>query len=292
MIRRLLIMFFCCMGLTVAGIDAQAKDIRVLATTFPVAQFTRNVCKNVPGVTVQLLIPSSVGCPHDFALKPADVRKFAEANFLVINGGGLESFLPRMLENTPTDLQLIDAGEDLPMLPEQGHPGHFNPHVFAAPSDASLMVANIARRMALLDPEHAALYQDNANSYRGALYELSQSLENVGKAAGGRSVALEHDALAYLMANAGLPVQSYIDPSATAVQLAALIKEFKSSSPALLIGDSQYPDRTAATISRETGIPFIKLDSGASGPEDAPDDYYLKIMANNIEILKKSLPAG
>lgn len=262
-------------------------DIRVLASTFPIEQFTRNVCKDVPGVQVELLIPASAGCPHDFALKPADMRKLGGASILVINGAGLEEFLERFLQSAPATLAVIDASEGLELLDDPHH--HKNPHVFASPAEAAKMVSHIAARLAELDPEHALLYLANGESYAASLNALSLRLREVGARAANRKVALEHDALAYFIINAGLAIEAFVQPDATAVQIAGVIRDFKANPPALFIGDTQYSDRLAVSLSKETGIPFVRLDSGASGPEDAAADYYLNVMEANISALEQKI---
>ena len=42
--------------------------------------------------------------------------------------------------------------------------------------------------------------------------------------------------------------------------------------------EPQYPDKVAATLSRETGVATAKLDPVATGPAIAPLDYYEKTM--------------
>ena len=66
------------------------KPLGILCSTFPMALFTRNIVDSADQVTVELLIGAQVGCPHDYAVTPADVRKVARADILVINGLGME----------------------------------------------------------------------------------------------------------------------------------------------------------------------------------------------------------
>lgn len=264
------------------------KTLRILATTFPVYQFTANVCHGAKNVEVDLLIPAAAGCPHDFALKPADLNKLATADIIIINGAGLEEFLTKPLASLHKKPEILDAGLNVPVLGEaDGSSDHVNSHIFASPANAALMVANIATRLSILDPENLPIYNQNATIYVEALKKLSESLQEVGSRAANRGIALEHDALAYLAHNAGLNIVATFESSASASQLANLGKLLAKDKPALLAGDAQYPDRLLQTLAAETKIPFAKLNTGASGPSDAPLDYYTSVMKKNLETLEK-----
>lgn len=281
----LFLLLFCGQGAQAA----QGSPFRVLASTFPVYLFTRNICSGIEGVSVELLVPAQVGCPHDFALKPADMARLNKASALVINGDGLEEFLEKMLAGKK-ELKVIDAAHDVPTLPAaDSHHGHehVNPHIFAAPAQAALMCDNIATELARIDPDHAEAYMENARPYIRSLLALDEHFAAVGAMAENRKIAIAHDALAYLMANAGLEVIAIMQNSDSVARLAALKKEFAANRPVLLAGDAQYSDRLLKTLSDETGVPFALFNVCASGPDNAPLDYYQKQMEENLKILEQ-----
>lgn len=260
------------------------KEFRVLASTFPIYLFALNVCENAPNVAVELLVPAHAGCPHDFSLRPMDLRKLTQAGCLAVNGAGLEDFLARPLQSAAPSLPVIDCATGIALLDDAGHGK--NPHIFAAPRQAARMAENLAKGLAALNPENAAIYEANAKKYCAALLALSQKLERVGQKAANKKIALEHDALAYLAQNAGLEIVALFEDGSSAAQLTALEKELKEKQPAFLAGDSQFSRRLLETLSRETGLPFILLDPCASGPDDAGAGYYLQVMENNLHILE------
>jgi ABC-type Zn uptake system ZnuABC Zn-binding protein ZnuA len=75
----LLIAFF--RSLPSARAVADRKQLRVLTSFLPVYLFTKNVVGSVPGVSVDMMLPASLGCPHDYALVPSDMKKIAAAVF-------------------------------------------------------------------------------------------------------------------------------------------------------------------------------------------------------------------
>lgn len=271
--------------------EFQDTRLNVLASTFPVYLFTQAVCENVPRVKVGLLVPSSAGCPHDFSLRPGDMQKLAAADILVINGAGLEDFLDKPLQTLERQPHLIDAGLNVPLLPagNDGHDhehSHGNPHIFAAPDTAAMMVANIANGLSQLDAANAGLYRTNASEYMRHLADLSATLRRVGEKAPNRRIALEHEALAYLAANADLEVVKIFENGSSAAELAKLGKTLQQEKPALLAGDNQYSSKLLTTLSDETGIPFASLDTCASGPENSRPVFYLDTMKKNTQTLE------
>ena len=55
----------------------------------------------------------------------------------------------------------------------------------------------------------------------------------------------------------------------------------------MLIGEPQYSEKPVRVLSAETGVPAVQLDSLASGPVNAPLDYYENVMIQNCAILEK-----
>lgn len=261
------------------------KPFRVLAATFPVHLFALNIMAGAENVELSLLIPASAGCPHDFALRPADMRKIETADALIINGAGLEEFLDKALASVTSAPPIIDASKDIPLLPDPGH--GTNPHTFAAPRQARLMAQNIAAGLSALNAANSAVYSGNIENYADKLAVLSARFESLGHNAANRGIALEHDGLAYLAANADLEVVAILQGGDSAARLAAMRKTLESSRPALLAGDSQFPDRLIRILANETMIPWARLDTCASGPANAEPAYYENVMEENLKILER-----
>lgn len=258
----------------------------MLAATFPIYIFTTNICAGVPGVKTELLIPAQAGCPHNFSLRPADLRKLAGAEALIINGCGLDEFLAKPLEQIDHMPVMVNAGAYIPTLIAPG--GGVNGHVFAAPAQAALMVRNIGAGLAKIDPEHEAAYTANAETYAQKLENLAQRLAAIGAKAKNPRIAIEHDALAYLAANAGLEIVAYLESPTSASQVAVIIRTIKETRAAVLAGDAQFPRKMLEMLAQETEEPFVLLDTCASGPENAAPDYYETIMARNAANLERA----
>ncbi|OXS29812.1 MAG: zinc ABC transporter substrate-binding protein [Desulfovibrio sp. MES5] len=302
--------------------------LRILATTYPVYLLARNVVQSNPGAQVDLLIPAQTGCPHDYALTPKDMQKLAQADVLLLNGLGLDDFMLKALPNAKPGLVVVDSSAGVVPLKEnsahedgdEDHDGHehaarhgheesdhghdhdhdhghhhdhggINPHAFASPSQAAIMVKNMAQGLAKADPQNAASYESSASAYEKVLSGLSERLAALGAKAPNRGIALMHDALSYMAHDAGLEVVAVIQENEEAqpsagrlIKVAEILREHK---PALIASEPQYSDKAVQTLAREVGIPAAQLDSLASGPASPALDHYEKIMSNNINILEK-----
>ena len=129
-----------------AGCGVQQTEYDIAATTLPVYQFTSMLVDGT-GLTVTRLVTESVSCLHDYSLNVRQVKAAENARFIVINGAGLEEFMEDILDGK----QVIDASKDIPLLENceehEAHDGHHHEadsHIWLSPSNAMVMVTNIA----------------------------------------------------------------------------------------------------------------------------------------------------
>ena len=173
--------------LLATGCAAQKDGQTTIVTSFyPMYVLTLNVTDGVDGVTVQNMAEQNVGCLHDYQLQTRDMVTLEGADALVINGGGMEQFMDKVI-SLRADLPVIDASEGIEMFPSDeehdhdahGHDDHdelYNAHVWLDPNRAMIQVQNIAAGLAEADPEHAETYQKNAESYIARLTALNAEL--------------------------------------------------------------------------------------------------------------------
>ena len=169
--------------------------------------------------------------------------------------------------------------------------GGVNPHAFASPRQAAVMVKNMAQGLAKADPQNAASYESSARAYEKVLSGLSDRLAALGAKAPNKGIALMHDALAYMARDGGLEVIAVIQENEEAqpsagriIKVAKILREHK---PALIASEPQYPDKAVRVLAHEVNIPAAQLDSLASGPASPPLDHYEKTMNKNINTLEK-----
>lgn len=295
------------------ALHAGAAELNVLCTTFPIHQITRNVVHGRDGLKVELLLPASLGCPHDYALTPQDMRKIAAADVLVVNGLGLEEFLGAPVRKANPAIVTVDTSAGIGgLLPypdehaghreteagsphEDGHEEHhegMNPHLFASPRLAGRIATNIAAALSKADPAGSGVYAANAKTYAARMDALADDFKVLGQRVRNKRVVQPHGAFDYLARDAGLEIvasmQAHgVEPSAA--EMLDIVRRVRACSAAAVLVEPQYSPRTGQAIARETGIPMAVLDPVATGPADAPLDYYETVMRRNLETLRATV---
>ena len=262
---------------------------------------TLNVTDGIDGVTVQNMAEQNVGCLHDYQLQTRDMVTLEGADALVINGGGMEQFMDKVL-TLRADLPVIDASEGIAMFPSDeahDHDAHahdehdelYNAHVWLDPSRAIKQVQNIADGLSEADPAHAAAYQENAAGYIERLTALDGELKAQLAPFAGADIITFHEAFAYFADAYGLHVAGVIanepgeEPSTR--DIADTCDLVTTLGIRTLFVEPQYPQKAAETIARETGASIYTLDPCVSG--DGTKESYETIMRENARVLTEAL---
>ena len=290
------------LALLVTGCAAQTDGQTTIVTSFyPMYVLTLNVTDGVDGVTVQNMAEQNVGCLHDYQLQTRDMVALEGADALVINGGGMEQFMDKVL-TLRADLPIIDASEGIDMFPSDedhdhdahGHDDHdelYNAHVWLDPNRAIQQVRNIADGLAEADPDHAAAYRQNAERYVAELTALDEELKAQLAPFAGAEIITFHEAFAYFADAYHLHVAGVIanepgeEPSTRDIaDTCDLVTELGIRT---LFVEPQYPQKAAETIARETGASIYTLDPCVSG--DGTKESYETIMRENAKVLTEAL---
>ena len=66
----------------------------VVTSFYPIYLFALNLCDGLDDVAVHNLAAPGTGCLHDYQLQTRDMKQLAQADVFLINGAGMESYLP------------------------------------------------------------------------------------------------------------------------------------------------------------------------------------------------------
>lgn len=296
-----------CLAAGMWAANSPGAPPRVLCSTFPVYQITRNVTAGREGMAVELLLPAALGCPHQYAVKPADLEKLSRADLLVLNGLGLEEFLEPQIRSAGERLKVVDSslgiGDLLPAAGAGSRPAHadcagcahdddVNPHLFASPRRIARIAIRIAEALAEADPAGAELYGRNARAYAERMDKLAGEMAARVAAFPNRRIVQPHGVFDYLARDTGLEIVAVTqahgqEPSAA--EMLSLLKRIREVKAAAVVTEPQYSPRAGQTLAREAGLPVLPLDPAASGPEAAPLDYVETVMKANLEALQSAL---
>lgn len=276
----------------------QAEEpLNVLA----VATFLADIAQNVAGerLTVETLIPPGVD-PHGFEPTPQDAAKVAEADVLIVNGAGLETFLDRLLESAGGEPLVIEASAGLTprvALEEEGDEHHHegDPHFWLDPNAVIRYVENIRDGLSQADPEGAAVYAANAESYIAQLRQLDAWIvTQVAQIPPERRLLVtNHESFGYFADRYGFRLVGAIVPSVStgaspsAGELVQLIQDIRTfGAPAIFLETGANP-QLAEQIARETGAKVVTgLYTHSTGPQ-APT--YIEMMQHNVRTIVGAL---
>ncbi len=282
-------LIFLALSMTAPASRAQER-LNVVASFSILGDFVRNVGGDRVDVTT-LVGPD--GDVHVYTPAPADAKKIADAKLLVINGLGLEGWLPRLLQASGSKAPIVTATRGIAPL-KLGAAA--DPHAWQSVANAEIYVANIRDALEAADPAGAAVYRADAQAYLAKLDALDREVRAaIEKIPPNRRRAIStHDAFGYFAAAYGIEfispqgVSTESEPSARDV--AGVISQIrKEKIPAVFLENISDP-RLISRIAEETGARVggtLYSDSLTGEKGDAPT--YIELVRHNIKALTSAL---
>jgi zinc transport system substrate-binding protein len=298
MIKRCLRLFALALTAVIlapAAVGVAAPPLRVLTSFLPMYLFTKNIVGDAPGLTVEMMLPASLGCPHDYALTPSDMKKIAAADLFVVNGLGMEEFLGAPVRKANPRIRVVESGAGVSPIREDSREGHghggINPHSWVSPKNAVLQVRAIEKALSAASPGNAARFHANADGYVRRLETLSRECDVAARRFRARNIVTFHNVFDYLARDLGLAIVGEIETvpgqEPSAGEIRKLIRIIRDRRAAAVFGEPQYPARLAEMVAREARVPVRALDPVATG--SAALTAYEDAMRANLRVLGETL---
>ena len=284
-------LWLVCLVVVTSAIAARAQDRVNVVTSFSIlGDFVKNVGGERVNVTT-LVGPD--GDVHVYTPAPADARKIADAKLLVINGLGLEGWLPRLVQSSGSKAPIIIATKNVAPL-KLGSDA--DPHAWQSVANAKIYVTNIRDALGAADPADAETFRTNTQAYLAELDALDREVrEAIGKIPESRrKVISTHDAFGYFASAYGIkfiaPLGVSTESEASARDIADIITQIKTAKiPAVFLENISDP-RLIRQIAAETGARIgetLYSDSLTGEKGDAPT--YIDMVRHNIKALTSAL---
>ena len=260
----------------------------VVTSFYPVWLMALNLTEGIDGITVTNLAEPTTGCLHDYTLQNSDMVALSKADVLLINGAGMESFLPVITAAYP-DLPVVDASEGILLL-ESDDDGEVNSHLWLDPQRAVGMAANLAEGLSRYLPGYSQQISDNLAAYRERLIAVDQTIiDELMQFDSLPEVVIFHEAFPYFADACDLPVLLAVDKEPdedlSTAQLAVILEIIQQNTSKPLIIKSMEVDRSVSVLVAETGAAVCELDPITTGPDQPPLDYYETVMIRNLRTL-------
>jgi zinc/manganese transport system substrate-binding protein len=270
--------------------DRLQDRLNVVASFSILGDFVRNVGGERVSVTT-LVGPD--GDVHVYTPAPADAKKIADAKLLVINGFGLEGWLPRLLQASGSKAPIVTATNGIAPL-KLGSDA--DPHAWQSVANAKIYVANIRNALVAADPADAEAFKANAESYLAKLdvldREVRAAIAQIPQ--NHRKVISTHDAFGYFAAGYGIdfiaPLGVSTESEVSARDIAKIITQVKKSGIPAVFLENISDDRLMRRISAETGAKVGgTLYSDALMDEKGVAPTYIDMVRHNIKALMSAL---
>ena len=284
--RRLLL----CVLLLIASPLHAAERLNVVASFSILGDFVRNVGGDRVDVTTLVGPDSDV---HVYTPAPSDAKRIADAKLVIVNGLGLEGWLPRLVQSAGSKAQVVTVSAGIAPL-KLGSAA--DPHAWQSVPNAKIYVGDIANALAAADPDDAEFFRARAKAYLDKLEALDREVrEAVAKIPPERrKVISTHDAFGYFAAEYGvqfvapLGVSTETEPSAR--DIAAIIGQIKTQKIPAVFLENISDDRLIRRIAAETGarVGGTLISDGLTG-EKGLAPTYIDMVRHNIKALTISM---
>ncbi|AZD32858.1 Zinc ABC transporter, substrate-binding protein ZnuA [Pseudomonas chlororaphis subsp. aurantiaca] len=289
-------------------ISSAQAEVRVLTSIKPLQLIAAAV---QDGIAVpEVLLPPGAS-PHNYALRPSDVRKVQSVELLYWIGPDMESFLPRVLKGrTLPSLAVQDLpGLKLRHFAEDNHshaeeadehdhdhrPGSLDAHLWLSPVNARVIADRMAADLSAVDPANAARYQSNAKAFDARLDALDARLKARLVPIAGKPYFVFHEAFdyfedAYGLKHAGVfSVAAEVQPGAQHV--AAMRTRLQEVGKTCVFSEPPLRPRLAETLVAGLPVKLAELDAlGGYTPATAQGyEQVLEKLGNDLAGCLESL---
>jgi len=267
-----------------------AERLNVVASFSILGDFVRTIGGDRINLTTLVGPDSDVNV---YTPAPGDAKRIAEAKLVIVNGLGLEGWLPRLVQSSGAKAQVVTASAGIAPL-KLG--SAVDPHAWQSVPNAKVYVTDIANALAAADSDDGDFFSAQAKAYLDKLEALDREVRDaVAKIPPERrKVISTHDAFGYFAAEYGiqfiapLGVSTETEPSAR--DIAGIIGQIKAQKIPAVFLENVSDDRLIRRIAAETGakVGGTLISDGLTG-EKGPAPTYIDMVRHNIKALTSAL---
>ena len=268
-------------GRTVQPVSSGQHELTVVASFYPLYEFASHVAGD--RAQVSSLVPAGIE-PHDWEPSPGNATRARDADMVIINGAGFESWAGSIGAK-----EIVDTSEGMEF-------DRANPHVWLDPVLAKHQVEKIRDAFVNADPANANYYNHNAASFAAELDSLDSSIKS-GLADCEKSDFIAfHDAFAHFAKRYGLTQHSIqgVSPEGEVLpqKLQQVIELAKKLHISVIYSEDLVDSRLADTIAGEIPDGRVLVLSPIEGIDKEEQDAgigYVDKMEENIANLREGL---
>ncbi|QHB81247.1 zinc ABC transporter substrate-binding protein ZnuA [Aeromonas veronii] len=284
------------------AVSLPVRAIEVLTTIKPLGFIAAAITDGVSEPKV--LLPTGAS-PHDFSLRPSDIRSINSADLVVWVGPELEGFMAKPLANHPHALALTQV-EGMPLFNyatqdshdshdhddhdhaahehgdhDEGHEGHHHegvdPHIWLGPTQAKVIAKAIASELGKLDPANQARYDANLTAFDTKVDAKDKVIAGQMKTVNEKGYFVFHEAYGYWERHYGMSSKGHFTVSPErrpgAKTLVDIRKALEEKQASCIYAEPQFSPAVIESVARNTGAKVLLLDEVGEQVPLGPDGY-------------------
>ena len=289
----------CCATAIVMSGSALASDtFNVVTTVKPLNLIVSELTQGV--ATSEYVIPSGAS-PHDYALRPSDVKKLKQADLVVWVGPELESFLVKTMASKPENIALSQqhdisfryyAEKDQEHAEhenetdhdhESEHEGHhhnhhgIDPHLWLGPDQAVQAANVITKALIKYDPLHKKTYTANLSTFTTEVQLAVTQLNKQLKPLSDKGYYVFHDGYGYFEQQFKLDNLGHFtvepDRRPGAKTLLSIREALKNNQAYCVFSEPQFSPAVVKSVTKGTNVKIGTLDPMATDIVEGKGGY-------------------
>ncbi|MFB2831629.1 zinc ABC transporter substrate-binding protein ZnuA [Aeromonas jandaei] len=280
------------------AVSLPVRAVEVLTTIKPLGFIAAAITDGVSEPKV--LLPTGAS-PHDFSLRPSDIRSINGAGLVVWVGPELEGFMAKPLANHPHALTLTQV-PGMPLFNyatkdshdghqhddhathehgDEGHEGHhhegIDPHIWLGPTQAKVIAKAIASELGKLDPANQVRYEANLAAFDAKVDAKGKVIAAQMQAVNQKGYFVFHEAYGYWERHYGMSSKGHFTVSPErrpgAKTLVEIRKALEEKQASCIYAEPQFSPAVIESVARNTGARVLLLDEVGEQVPLGPDGY-------------------
>ncbi|EGQ7677539.1 zinc ABC transporter substrate-binding protein ZnuA [Vibrio parahaemolyticus] len=266
-----------------AMLTLPAQAITVLTSIKPIQLMVTELTE---GVTTPEVLVQSNASPHDYSLRPSDVKKVASADLVIWYGHDLEPFLEKVVSNRSSTLTLSEipnlALREFDSEHSHDHDGHdhgsHDPHFWLGIKPVKQVAQAVVNKLAEIDPANAKTYSNNLVKFEEQLAARDKEIEQQLAPVKNQGYFVFHDAYGYFEERYQLNNLGHFtvtpDRKPGAKTLIQIRKTLGSGNVACVFSEPQFTPAVVESVMRGSDVAKGELDPLGSAIIVEPGSYF------------------
>jgi len=232
--------------------------------------------------------------PHQIQAKPSLIARARNADLVVCTGAELEiGWLPVLLQQSGNAkvqngqpgnfaaadfVRKLDVPTQLDRSQGDVHAAG-NPHIQTDPRNIAQVAAALGERLQQVDPAHASQYKQQSAAFATKWQQAIARWTAQAAPLRGALVVSQHKAFVYLYDWLGMKEVAVLEPKPgvepTASHLQEVLATLKGTPTRMVLYSAYQDPRPSEWLSKNAGIPAVKIPFTVGGTEGAKDLYGL-----------------